>query len=154
MRPRDEGMKFTGEAELGASREWVDAGVRLPSVAQVEAAKQAIAGVEPPFRDARHVFARETLIIAREFPKTFSDRGAGLRIGELFIAAVPGEPFVELGLEIRASLKGRAVFPMGFQTGTLAMCPRCARTKKAAMRHGSPSRVFWTKKRRRSSWKR
>ncbi len=117
------GLKFTGEAELGASREWVDAGVRLPPVAQVEAARQAIAGVEPPFRDARHVFARETLIIAREFPKTFRTEVQALRIGELFVAAVPGEPFVELGLEIRAALKGRPVFPIGISNGHAGYVP-------------------------------
>lgn len=116
-------VRLQEKAELGASREWVNCGVRVPSPAQVQAAQDALKGVEPPYRDARHVFARETLIIAREFPKTFRAEVQALRIGDLFIAAVPGEPFVELGLEIRSGLKGAAVFPIGIANGHAGYVP-------------------------------
>jgi neutral ceramidase len=116
-------IRFSENAELAASREWVECGVRLPAPAQVEAARNALAGAVVPYRDARHVFARETLIIAREFPPTFRAEVQALRIGELFIAAVPGEPFVELGLEIRRRMKNRAVFPVGLSNGHAGYLP-------------------------------
>lgn len=116
-------VRFTDKAELSASREWVRCGVRLPTPSQVEAARNALAGAAPPYRDARQVFARETLIIAREFPRTFAAEVQALRIGELLIAAVPGEPFVELGLEIRRRLKSRAVFPVGLSNGHVGYLP-------------------------------
>lgn len=116
-------LQFSASAELGASREWVDCGVRLPSSAQVDAARAVLHGVAPPYRDARHVFARETLIIAQEFPPVFRAEVQALRVGDLFLAGMTGEPFVELGLDIRARLKGRAVFPIGLANGHAGYVP-------------------------------
>lgn len=116
-------MQFTDKAELGASREWVECGVRLPSPERVKAAQEALKGVDPPYRDARHVFAREALIIAREFAPTFRAEAQALRIGDLFVAGMTGEPFVELGLELRGKFKGRALFPVGLANGHAGYVP-------------------------------
>jgi hypothetical protein len=95
--------KYQDAADLRASMEMVEAGVRLPSAQDVSAA-QKLLDAHPPgtiFKDQKMVYARETVTLAKEFPKTVLAPIQALRVGELGIAAFPGEPFVEFGLEVR-----------------------------------------------------
>ena len=48
------------------------------------------------------MYARETVLLDRDYPATVKTPVQALRIGGLGIATFPGEAFVELGLEVKA----------------------------------------------------
>ena len=93
---------FTDSAELGGSLEELELALRLPSAAEIAAARRLLATAGPgPYRQRDHIYARETLDLA-EYPKTVRTVVQALRIGSLGIATFPGEAFVELGIEVKA----------------------------------------------------
>lgn len=107
------GIEFQDWVDLGGSIEDLELGVRLPSEAEVVQAKKWLdeaPGTERAagqYTNRRHIYARETVILGREYPKTKSTAVQGLRIGTLGIPTFPGEAFTELGLAV----KKEKVFP-------------------------------------------
>ncbi len=107
------GIQLQDWVELAGSIEDLDLGVRLPSAADVEQAKKWLDEAPGKERAAdhytnrRHIYARETVILGREYPKTKKVAVQGLRIGALGIPTFPGEAFTELGLAV----KKEKVFP-------------------------------------------
>ena len=97
------GLRYTDDLELGATQEWLELGVRLPSADDVKQAKKLLnsAGKQSGFTEMPLVYARETVIMAETFPKTERVPVQALRIGDVGFAAFSGEPFVEIGLEVR-----------------------------------------------------
>ena len=98
-----DGVRHSEVIELGASQEWLEIGVRLPSPDDVSAARKLLASAprEGQFRDLPLVYARETVIMSETYPKVERVPVQTLRIGNTGIVAFAGEPFVELGLEVR-----------------------------------------------------
>ncbi|MEJ7605639.1 MAG: hypothetical protein WKF37_05100 [Bryobacteraceae bacterium] len=78
-------------------------GVRHPSPDEVQTARRLLAAAPGPgpYRELPLVFARETVIISETYPKTERVPVQVLRIRDVGFAAFAGEPFVELGLEVR-----------------------------------------------------
>lgn len=96
-------IQYQDSADLNASIEELEFAVRLPSAADVEAARKTLAGgtaERRDYTDRRQIYARETLLLA-DYPKTVKTFVQALRIGSLGIATYPGEAFVELGLEVK-----------------------------------------------------
>jgi hypothetical protein len=108
-------MRYTDEAELAAAQEWLEVGVRLPSPDEVREARKLLAGNEGngPFREMPLVYARETVIMSGTYPKKERVPVQTLRIGDTGVVAFAGEPFVELGLEVRK----KSPFPQNFLIG-------------------------------------
>jgi hypothetical protein len=109
-----DGIRYSEEAELAASEEWLELGVRLPSDEEVRAARRVLASAGPgPFRDLPLVYARETVIMAETYPRQERVPVQALRVGNTAVVAFAGEPFVELGLEVRR----RSALPQQFLIG-------------------------------------
>ncbi len=97
-------IEFHDRVELGASREEIDLGVRLPSAEEVAEARRTLASAPAAgqLKEQRHIYARETVLLHENFPRSVKAPIQALRIGALGIATFPGEAFVELGLEVKA----------------------------------------------------
>jgi hypothetical protein len=120
-----DGMRYTEDAPLGASQEWLELAVRLPSADEVREAKKLLAAAEgkAPFRDMPLVYARETVIMAETFRRQEQAPVQALRIGDMGVAAFAGEPFVELGLEVRKQSPFRQNFLIGLSNDHVGYVP-------------------------------
>jgi neutral ceramidase len=120
-----DGIRYVDQVELGASQEWLEVGVRLPSVADVQAARKMIGNAPQGkyFTDLPQVYARETIILAETFPKTERVPVQALRVGDVGIAAFSGEPFVELGLEVRQKSPFKRHFLVGLSNDHVGYIP-------------------------------
>ena len=67
------------------------------------------------------IFARELLAFHKTRPASYSVPLQVLRLGDLFLCAIPGEPFVEIGLELRAAYKG--AIPIALANGYFGYIP-------------------------------
>lgn len=86
---------------LAAATEEVELGVRLPSEKEVEQAKVVLETAKGrELRGLAEVYARETVLLAK-YPAKVKAVLQALRVGEVGIAAIPCEVFVEIGLELR-----------------------------------------------------
>lgn len=119
------GVRYSNQVELGASQEWLELGVRLPSAADVQTARKMIdnAPKNSYFTDLPLVYARETLIMAETYPKTERVPVQALRVGDVGIAAFAGEPFVEMGLEVRQKSPFRRHFLIGLSNDHVGYIP-------------------------------
>jgi hypothetical protein len=120
-----DGIRYTDEAALGASEEWLDLGVRLPSADEVREARKLLAAAEgkAPFREMPLVYARETVIISETYPKRERVPVQTLRIGDTGFVAFAGEPFVEMGLEVRKKSPFRQNFLIGLSNDHVGYIP-------------------------------
>lgn len=98
-----DGIRYSEQTELGVSEEWLELGVRLPSEEDVRTARKLLAGApgKGQFTELPLVYARESVIMAETYPARERVPVQALRIGNTGLVAFPGEPFVELGLEVR-----------------------------------------------------
>jgi hypothetical protein len=87
---------------LAAVQNEVELVVRLPTAAEVEAARAVMqqSKLFPRMETMEQVYARETVLLA-EFPKTVSAPLQVFRIGDLRVSAIPAEVFVEIGLDLK-----------------------------------------------------
>ncbi len=97
-------IQFQEWAELGATEEELEMEVRLPSAAEVAAARKILAAASgsEQLRERPQIYARETVILGESWPRRVTAPVQAMRIGGLGIATFPGEAFVELGLEVKA----------------------------------------------------
>ncbi len=118
-------MRYSEEAVLGGSEEWLPLSVRIPSADELSAARTVLAQSKegPPYRLPPEVFARETVLVAESIPPILPVSVQALRIGNVALTALSGEPFVELGLELRKKSPIRDVFPIGLANGHAGYVP-------------------------------
>jgi hypothetical protein len=97
-------MELRETVELAVAEEELELEVRLPTPADVAAARKLLAAAPAsgPLKERPHIYARETVILAESWPKTVKTPVQAMRIGSLGIATFPGEAFVEMGLEVKA----------------------------------------------------
>ncbi|MCB9766791.1 MAG: neutral/alkaline non-lysosomal ceramidase N-terminal domain-containing protein [Candidatus Omnitrophica bacterium] len=88
--------------DLDSAQKQISLGVRLPSVEEVAEAKEILAEAKDPndLQGLRDIYAKETVDVST-YPKEVPLILQTLRIGDLGIAAIPCEVFVEIGLEIK-----------------------------------------------------
>ncbi len=95
----------------------IELGVRRPSAGELAHARQLLAEAGPgPYRDRRHVYARESVLLA-EFPATVTARLQAIQIGELGIVSSPCETFVETGLAIKEQTPFKQSFTIELANG-------------------------------------
>jgi hypothetical protein len=107
-------VKYETAAELAASEAPVELATRLPDHADIAAARKLWDDAGSP-REAKglpQVYARETLIMARSYPRMVKTFVQAVRIGDTAIATFPGEAFVELGLELKKQSPFRLTLPI------------------------------------------
>ena len=110
-------MKFHEYVTLQASETELDLKVRKPTANDVRQAKETLALSDgKPANVVRDVYAGETLVLA-DWPDEVRLKLQTLRIGELAIASIPCEAFVEIGLEIKRRSPHRPTFVVGLANG-------------------------------------
>ncbi len=110
-------MQFRSGVSLKSVETELTLGVRKPSTDDVAAARKTLETTDgKPANLVRDVYARDTLKMAA-WPAEKSLKLQVLRIGELAIASIPCEPFVQIGLDIKAASKQKPTFVVGLANG-------------------------------------
>jgi neutral ceramidase len=78
--------------------------VRKPTSREVEAAEAVLSKKTERLLSPEEVYARETVLI-KDYPDEVTLILQALRIGELRVAAIPCEVFVEIGLDLKRETK-------------------------------------------------
>ena len=101
-------IRYSSDIAIGAIQTEIPIGVRVPTNADVQWAESVLK--QPSAKHVRSaVYARRTLEM-RPLPAQMPLVLGAMRIGDVAIAALPAETFVEIGLEIRK----RSPFPQTF----------------------------------------
>jgi neutral ceramidase len=97
-------ITFRTETSLDSVEEDIQLKVRKASASELEAAKRLLETIpkdkDGQFSDVRGVYAREGVLLDA-YPSDVAVKLQVLRIGELSIAAIPCEVFVEIGLALK-----------------------------------------------------
>ncbi|MHC4879773.1 MAG: sialidase family protein [Planctomycetota bacterium] len=120
-------IKYRDWVELGAAAESVTLKRRRPSAVQLQRARELVDSTSPDAEQDRDlsrriIFARRA-IQAAEWPETADAFVQTLRIGELGIAALPFEVFVEIGFDIQNRSPFEDTFVLGLANGGLGYLP-------------------------------
>jgi hypothetical protein len=113
--------------ELGAAAETLPLKRRRPSAVQVKRARELLDSAESEAQEDRDfsrrvIFARRA-IEAAEWPETADAFVQTLRIGDLGIAALPFEVFVEIGFDIQKRSPFKDTFVLGLANGGFGYLP-------------------------------
>ena len=120
-------IKYRDWVELGAAAETLTLKRRRPTDAQVKRARELLASTSSEAEKDRDfsrrvIFARRA-IQAAEWPETADAFVQTLRIGELGIAALPFEVFVEIGFDIQKRSPFKDTFVLGLANGGFGYLP-------------------------------
>lgn len=123
----EKNISYRDWVPLGAAAQTMTLKRRRPSMAQVWRARDLIQNASPlaeQDRDLsrRMVFARRALE-AELWPETAEAYVQALRIGDLGLAALPFETFVEIGFEIQEQSPFKQTFVFGLANGDLGYLP-------------------------------
>jgi neutral ceramidase len=95
-------IKYRDWVPLAVREKTVELGVRRPSLAEVQHAKEILEKTpQGPLRLLPEIYARETVQLEK-WPERFVTIVQAFRIGDLGLCALPGEPFCQTGLDIKA----------------------------------------------------
>ncbi len=110
-------LEFQDTAVLASAMREITLGVRKPAGEDLERARAIVAAAEgPDMKTSEEVFARESILLA-DFPDAVPVPLQALRIGELGIAAIPCEVFVEIGLALRNESPFKNTFTIELANG-------------------------------------
>jgi hypothetical protein len=111
------GVTWRERVPLAAREAELELGVRLPEADEVARAGQVLEAAKGrELKGLPEIYARETALLSK-YPKTVRLRLQAFRIGELGIAAIPCEVFVEIGLAIKARSALRPAFTIELANG-------------------------------------
>ncbi len=110
-------IKYQNWISLSSAQEEIKLGVRHPEKDEIERAKGIISKANgPAMSTMEEIYARETMLI-KDYPKQVSLILQAFRLGDLAIAAVPCEIFVEIGLEIKSKSPFKPTFTTSLANG-------------------------------------
>lgn len=110
-------LEFQDYVTLASVQRDITLGVRKPTPEELEEAKAIVAAAEgPEMKGAREIYARESVLIS-EYPDTVPLTLQALRVGDVGIAAIPCEVFVEIGLQIKAESPLERTFTIELANG-------------------------------------
>lgn len=103
-------LAWRDHVPLAAARRELTLGVRKGTAEEVAKAREVMkqSKLAPRMETIEQVYARETVLLAG-FPDTVSAPLQVLKIGEVKLAAMPAEVFVEIGLELKQKHPGSTV---------------------------------------------
>ena len=94
-------IKYQPWVPLAVVERDIPLGVRRPNEQELAAAKKVLAAAESPvLKTLPEIYAHEAVELSR-FPDEVPVKLQVLRIGDLALAGIPGEPFVEIGLDLK-----------------------------------------------------
>jgi hypothetical protein len=95
-------IKYRDWVPLAMREKTIELAVRKPSPAEVQYAEELLERTpQGPLRLLPEIYARETVQL-KKWPERFATLVQAFRIGELGLTALPGEPFCQTGLDIKA----------------------------------------------------
>jgi neutral ceramidase len=110
-------IEHRADVSLDARTEELTLGVRLPTADDLARARAIVEAAEgPEMRTVEEIYARESILLS-EYPERVPVTVQALRIGELAIAAIPCEVFVEIGLELKRESPFPATFTIELANG-------------------------------------
>ncbi|MEW6305996.1 MAG: neutral/alkaline non-lysosomal ceramidase N-terminal domain-containing protein [Verrucomicrobiota bacterium] len=111
-------IQFRDTVSLAAAQKELKLGVRKPTAEEVAQAKEIMSRAKklPRMETLEEIYARETVQMAA-YPDQVACIVQAFRIGELGIAAIPCETFVEIGLEIKERSPFRPTFTHSLANG-------------------------------------
>ncbi len=110
-------LTYHDHVTLDAKTVEIELGVRKPSPDEVTRADGILAATQgKPLVGMDQVYARETVFLNKS-PDTVPVTLQALRVGQLGIAAIPCEVFVEIGLEIKARSRIKPAFTIELANG-------------------------------------
>lgn len=106
-------IRYQDWVPLGVKEESVELAVRKPGGAEVQQAKEILQQApQGPLRSLPHIYARETFQLA-DWPERIKTPVQTLRIGDLGICALPGEPFCQTGLDTKSKSPFKTTMMVG-----------------------------------------
>ncbi|MGH9341941.1 MAG: neutral/alkaline non-lysosomal ceramidase N-terminal domain-containing protein [Acidobacteriota bacterium] len=117
-------VEYRDWVPLGMEQTEIELGVRVPSEDDVAYARKLLSKPESaPTRNSRErIYAQRTLQMA-ELPPSIPVIVQALRIGDVGIAAIPNEVFVEIGLEIKERSPLKPAFTISLANGSYGYLP-------------------------------
>ena len=112
---------FRQDVRLAAELRLVPFQARVPTAEELAAAKALYATAESS-KDREWVYARE-LVLLSEQPSQWDVPVHALRVGDLAIAGLHGEVFVEIGLEIKSRSPFARTMVVGLANGSVGYIP-------------------------------
>ena len=110
-------IKYYDWIPLKARQTELKLGVRRPNATEVGEARQTIAQAKGPvMQTVAEIYARETMLL-KDYPAQVPLILQAFRIGDLGIAAIPCEVFVEIGLEIKEKSPFKPTFTISLANG-------------------------------------
>lgn len=110
-------LKYRSDVTLKMEQRTLDLGIRKPNQEELSYAQKLLAeAIDPKRLTTNEVYARETVLIDQG-PDKVNIKLQALRIGELGIAAIPCEVFVQIGLEIKQKSPLKPTFIIGLANG-------------------------------------
>jgi hypothetical protein len=112
-------IEYRDWAELKAAEKEIELGVRKPTADEVAAAKAQVEKAKAKnavLSTLPDIYARETVLLA-DYPDTVKAKLQVMRIGDVGIAAIPCEVFVEVGLAIRGNSPLKPTFTISLANG-------------------------------------
>mgnify|MGYP003477347240 FL=1 len=120
-------MQWQANPLLSAAFKNVTLGVRKPSAAEVEAAKEIVSQTDyrliTPNQEAMvKIYAREQVLL-NEYPDTIEFPVQALKIGDITIGALGGEFFAETGLALKKEISTGKYFTITMANGYIGYIP-------------------------------
>src|SRR5262249_36788865 len=116
-------INYVDWVPLGVRQTELKLGVRRPDAAEVARAEGVMAGAKKgKEKTMQQIYAHEALLL-RDSPAEVSIIIQALRIGDLGIATVPCEVFVEIGLEIKSKSPFKPTFTIELANGCSGYLP-------------------------------
>ncbi len=118
-------FQYSRAPVLGAASEVIEFVRSQPDAAALAHARAASAGPMPAPDAAGYMdwlYAREAVLVTEE-PAVSPAEVMALRVGDLGIVGLPGEPFVEYGLQIKARAPLPMIMPFGLANDALGYFP-------------------------------
>lgn len=116
-------IEYQDYVKLSSAQKEISVGVRLPDESEVERAERIVADAEGPImKTSEEVYARETLKM-KDYPTEVEMILQAFRIGDLAIAAIPCEVFVEIGLHLKENSAIKPMFTIELANGYYGYLP-------------------------------
>jgi hypothetical protein len=115
-----ETLKWDANPALGSAEEDITLGVRKATPEELTKAKEILETTakdkDGQYADRKAIYAREAVKLA-DYPDTMPVKLQAHRIGDLSIAAIPCEVFVEIGLDLKKSTPFTRHFTVSLANG-------------------------------------
>lgn len=116
-------LEWRDDVPLGIAQRELELAVRKPTPEQVAKAKEMLADPNRPDKLPHERTYAQRIMHQHEAPPTVQVPLQAVRIGELGIATVPFETFVETGLEIKAKSPMKPTFTISLANGSYGYLP-------------------------------